>query len=237
MKHVSPIALSVRLFAVVSMMLLMSTQTLADDLTPPPWSRDGASNFTTAAEWDFTVNDGTNYVADGSSVTTVNGDGGGGFPPQMSAGGDIGWVTYNDGGWQGGIGGTGPGSLNFRIANWIDDEPLKIVWMQMTYAPDPVSGGSPFIEFIIADDPLPITRTEQVSVTEGPISGDALGRWHKLEVWEIEPNPDFESIQIVVLEGVTVDQVVIDTISTVPEPTGLAMITAAGLLLARRRLR
>ena len=236
MKHVSTIALSVRLFVVVSLLLLMSTQTLADDLTPPPWSRDGASNFTTAAEWDFLINDGTNYVADGSSVATVNGDGGGGFPPQMSAGGDIGWVSYNDGGWQGGIGGTGPGSLNFRIANWIDDEPLKIVWMQMTYDRGPALG-SPFIEFIIPTDPEPITRIEQVSVTDGPISGDALGRWYKLEVWEIEPNPDFESIQIVVPEGVTVDQVVIDTISTVPEPTGLAMITVTGLMLIRRRYR
>lgn len=130
----------------------------------------------------------------------------------------------------------GPGALDFRIANWIDDEPLKIVWMQMTYEPGP-TGLSPFTEFIIPTDPEPITRVEQISMTDGPISGDALGRWHKLEVWEIEPNPDFESIQIIVPEGVTVGQVVIDTISTVPEPTGLAMITVVGLLFARRRYR
>lgn len=213
-----------------------SHSSLADDLTPPPWSRLGATNYTTAAEWDFMADGGTSpYVADGSGVTTITGDGGGGFAPQSLASGDIGWVSYGaNGGWQGGINGTGPGALNFRIANWVDTEPLKIIWMQTTYDPGP-TGLSPTVEFIIPTDPLPIDRVELMSVTDVPIAGDPLGRWHRLEVWEIEPNPDFESIQLVVPEGVTVDQVVVDTISTVPEPASVLLLAVGGLVLVHGR--
>lgn len=217
-------------------LLLCSDPSYGDDLNPAPWPRDGATNYSTAAEWEFFTDASPSPLdADGVEVPLVIGDGLFGLPPQVLPSGDIAWTVYDgDGAWLGGANGIGPGALNFRVGNWIDNEPLKIVWMQMTYDPGP-AGLSPFIEFILPIDPLPITGVALTGVTDGPIPGDALGRWHRTEVWEITPNPDFESIQVIVPEGVLVDQVVIDTISTVPEPGTLALLAISGLAMARRR--
>ena len=118
----------------------------------------------------------TPYVADGTDVPLIVGDGGGGFLPDVLPDDDIGWVTYDgDGAWLGGINGIGIGTLNFRIANWIDTEPLKIVQMQFTYDPGPI-GLSPFIDEIIPFDPLGIDSVTNVGVVDGPIAGDPLGR-------------------------------------------------------------
>ncbi|MFN3167048.1 MAG: PEP-CTERM sorting domain-containing protein [Phycisphaeraceae bacterium] len=221
--------------------LVVGSPALGDDLAPPPWDRLGAPNYTTAAEWEFlapiTFPD-TTTVADGSEVPLIAGDGFG-FPadPDVLPDFDIAWVPYDgDGGYLGGANGIGDGTLNFRVPNWIDEEPLKIIRVQITYAPAP-TGGSPFIDEIIPfDSTAPIDSIANVGVFDGPIAGDPAGRHHRLEIWEIEPNPDFESIRVVVPAGVLVDQVVIDTISTVPEPASLSLL-ALGALSARRHRR
>lgn len=229
------------LLACVVIMMGVTFSASGDDLDPPPWPRLGAANYTTSAEWEFfgpTSPPGTPYDADGTEVPLIIGDGFGGFTPQVLPSGDIAWVPYDgDGGYLGGALGTGPGALNFRVTNWIDKEPLKIIRMQMTYEPGPV-GLAPFIEFIIPTDATdPITSVAMTGVTDGPIVGDPGGRWHRLETWEIKPNPDFESIQVIVPEGVLIDQVVIDTISTVPEPGSLALMALGGLAVVATRRR
>lgn len=212
---------------------------LADDLAPPTWPRLGLPNYTTAAEWEFFgPAGGSPYIADGVEVPLIVGDGITGLtdvPPQVLPDNDIAWVPYDgDGGYLGGANGISFGTLNFRIANWIDTEPLKIIHAQFTYDPGP-AGLSPFIEYIIATDPLPIDSVLHTSTTDAPIPGDPLGRWHRVETWEIKPNPDFESIQVIVPEGVLVDQAVIDTISTVPEPSALSLLALGALTVTRRR--
>lgn len=209
--------------------------TFADDLTPPPWDRLGAPNYTVALEWEFLADGGSSpYAADATSFTMYDGDG---FtvpePSSVLPSGNISWNSYDgDGGWTGGVGG---GALNFRVANWVDTEPIKYVRVQITYDRG-AAGLDPYISFIIANDiadPDPVETF--IGATDGPIASDPAGRFHRLEEWTITPNPDFESIQIVVPEGVTIDQVVIDTISTVPEPTSLSLLALGGVLLSRRR--
>ena len=221
----------------LSLGLGAASTSLADDLAPPPWPRLGAANYTTAAEWEFFTDTPLPYVADGIEVPYIGGDGGGGFMSDMLPADDIGWVPYDgDGAWEAGVGGIGDGKLNFRLSNWIDTEPLKILQMQITY--DRGTGsGSPFIDDIIPFDPLGIDSITQISVTDAPIPLDPGGRWHRVETWEIEPNPDFESVSVVVPEGVIVDQIIFDTISTVPEPTSLSLLALGGLMITRRRRR
>lgn len=215
---------------------------LGDDLTPPPWDRLGAANYTTSAEWEFfgpIVAPGTTQIADGTDVPLIIGDGTGGMPPDMLPDFDIAWVPYDgDGGYLGGANGIGDGTMNFRVGNWIDTEDLKVLRIQIVYDRG-TTAASPYVDQITAYDPLGISSITQTSVTDGPIVGDPAGRFHRLEVWEIEPNPDFESVLVVVPDGVLVDQVVIDTISTsnIPEPSALAMLGWCGLLIARRRRR
>ena len=208
---------------------------LADDLAPPPWDRLGAANYTTAAEWEFFASGPMTYVADGVEVPYIGGDGGGGFPSDLLTAGDISWSSYDgDGAWTANPGGADDAMLNFRVSNWVDTEPLKIIRVQMVYDRGGTSS-APYVFDIIPFDPLGTDSITPISVTDTPIPLDALDRIHRLEVWEIEPNPDFESIQIVVPDGVSVDQIVIDTISTVPEPSALAIIGLGGLLATRRR--
>lgn len=224
-----------RLFLIFAAGLLFSGIAGADDLAPPPWDRLGAANYSTSAEWEFIASGPTPYVADGVEVPLIIGDGGGGFTPDMLPDDDIGWVVGDgDGGWLGGAGGIGIGTLNFRIANWIDTEPLKILRIQMTYERGPAAL-SPYVDEIIPFDPLGIDSIALVDVVDAAIPLDPDGRWHRVETWEIEPNPDFESVKVIVPEGVLVDQVVVDTISTVPEPTSVLLLAMGGWVLIRRR--
>lgn len=219
--------------ALLALCLCTWNLALADDLTPPPWQRGGP--LTTSAEWDF-LQGSPITPPDGNSVPTVIGDGGGpGAVPTATAGAGMNWIPFDGtGGW------IGPGDMIFDIPNWIDNEPFKLIWIQMTYQDNPATG-FPGVTSIIATDPLP-TSVAFLGLTDIPFPGTTVpGLRYRLERWEIRPNPDFERIVVTLPADSVLSQVVIDTIS-VPEPSGLTLASAAAMLACagvwrRRRAR
>lgn len=84
----------------------------------------------------------------------------------------------------------------------------------------------------------------------GPYSGGTwntgVPSWQESNGWytynwglTIEPNPEFEDIAITVPWGTSVDQIVVDSICTTPEPATLSLLAVGGLaiLTSNRRRR
>ena len=206
-------AFSLTLLAIAALTFAPSAL-LADDIFPPPWRGEFRSTY---AHWDFLTP--SSGFPDGLPAPTV-GDGGG--VPNVVATGGIVWDPVFNGSW---IGQTG-GSLEFYIPNWIDNEPWKDIWAQITYQPNPLLP-PPTLSNITAFDP---SGSGSVSFLGG---SDVLlnpldNLWHRTEVWRLFPNPDWERFNIDIAPDVVITQVVIDTWS-VPEPSSLVL---AGLGLA-----
>jgi len=206
----------------------------ADDLNPPSWERLGAANLSTSAEWDFlTAQDPDDIQPDGTSVPLIRGD----VEPDMNAAfppdrhpsgttfGDIDFAaSMSNGGYSGGPSAP-PGGLAFNVPNWYDQEPLKILRLQVTY-----SGEEPGTRLFAFIGGVPGTST---GVTVEPVgrvadSDPSLppGMSYFYEDWRILPNPDWEQVVIDVPSGTFIDQVVIDTISF-PEPSSFGLLAVA----------
>jgi hypothetical protein len=123
------------------------------------------------------------------------------------------------------------GILNFCVPNFIDFLPVKDIWVQINYiAPNPNPA-----------DPLTFPWVAAVEASDnevGFVLGEFTGSFnipqigYRLETWVVRPNPDFELIQIFVPRGVLVDQVIIDTISTVPEVSTMVLCGVSGFVIA-----
>jgi hypothetical protein len=197
----------------------VASAALLDDVVPPPWQR--FAPFTTFQEWDF--NDPGQIAPDGGAIGNFFNEGKPNDTPIVTPGDGVFW----DDGEYGGTG--GPNSyLEFFVPNWIDQEPLKLIWIQINGAWLP-GAAPPSVESVFGQ-----------KGTLPPFIGEPLGSqedfpgFHRTELWSLQPNPDFEFIRIFIPEGAFVTQVVIDTISF-PTPGALAAFGLAGLAAARRR--
>ena len=200
----------------------VSASVLRDDIIGPPWQR--FQPFTTFQEWEFLDpgDIGPDGQLDPFNPNTH-------FPLLAKPGPDVIWSASLPGTNLSGIyTGTGDdGShIDFCIPNWIDMEPLKLMWIQINGIWDP--SAAPFVTGIVGvkngDD-----------VFGEPIGGEAVfPGFHNTELWDIRPNPDWETIRIFLPEGAIVNQVVIDTISF-PTPGAVSAFGLAGVALARRR--
>ncbi|MHC4213311.1 MAG: PEP-CTERM sorting domain-containing protein [Planctomycetota bacterium] len=114
------------------------------------------------------------------------------------------------------------------VPNFNQDNPIKEVWVQMTYLADeaPILWLLP--EGILADG----ATMDLVDQTTADSAGFVNATWYGI----IEPNPTMEEIWIRPSEcTVYVDELVIDTICRVPEPTTICLLGLGGLALLRRR--
>lgn len=225
---------------------LSPVSAIADDLRPPSYR---GLPRTTSAEWDFLTDQPTNNIQpDGTTVPLVVGD----FAPQLDAaftgdphpsgsrfgGASIAWSPMSNGGYLA----TGPATaqrgITFNVPNWIDQEPLKLLRIQITYqGPAPTTTVFGFLGVPGATDAV----TEQLAAhVEIPLPPNLPpGTAYFYDDWAIQPNPDWEQVVIFMSEGTFVDQVVIDSISFVPEPSSVALLALGlgGLVLARGRRR
>lgn len=197
-----------------------------DDVVPPPWER--YQPFTTVQEWEFF--DNGNIAPDGPLPTfNPNTTAFPNFPLLAKPGAGVLWDPGVARG--SGVGlyigsGNDDSYIDFCIPNWIDVEPLKLVWIQINGFWDATP--APFVQQIDAfkgADQLAGGFLDQQDVFPGQ---------HRTELWGIQPNPDVEIIRIFLPEGSIIDQVVIDTISF-PTPGAVSAFGLAGLALARRR--
>ncbi len=142
--------------------------------------------------------------------------------------------------------------LSWDINNFIDEEPLKKIKLQIVWKEDDTEDitASKFKFEIETFDP---TGDDFVVFNEDPFEnytdlGD--GWYHSVFEFEVEPNPDYEYITLISknpastgqnggtnnIASIAVDEVVIDTIS-IPEPATISVLGLGSLLLARRKRR
>lgn len=240
-------------------LVLTSAVATAHDLIPPPWQRTHPR--ATYAEWVFPT---PNTTVSPVPLPLVVGDYVAGGPPVARIGHGVGPLAdpitgdlpFTDLMWDitgqswGGMGTSG-GMIELYVPNWIDNEPFKLIQVQMTYIgvpgmPQGSPGSYPYIYDAYGfwmDDPdtgLP-RNSEQLSSLyweqQFPVSL-IDGIWQHVQRWRIEPNPDWEFIYIHLPSDVALFQIVVDTIS-VPEPSAglLAIVGAACAALAMRRRR
>ena len=222
----------------VAFFLLLATNgaVLADDLFPPPWR---GQPRTTLAEWDFVT--AANPTPPDGGLIPVIGDSGG--VPMATMESDLAWDPAFNGSWH-----TRPEPpvlintfVYLDIPNWIDQEPVKFVQIQITAQPRFIAPG--IIEMPYVVDVGGISGGTGVGHTSQLLNAVELeidplnGIWHRTELWQIRPNPDEEAITLDIPPDSLLTQIVVDTISTVPEPSAaaLAVIVLVGTVVAGRR--
>ena len=195
---------------------------LLDDIVQPPWQR--FQPFTTFQEWDF--NDSGDIGPDGENDPFNPNTH---FPLIAKPGPGVTWQGSLPGTNLGGIyfnNGDNDPFIDFCIPNWIDQEPLKILWIQINGIWD-VAAPPQVIGIVGGKGP---------DAVDGVFAGsdETFPGFHRRETWEMRPNPDFETIRLFIPEGAIVNQVVIDTISF-PTPGVVSAFGLAALGVARRR--
>lgn len=124
------------------------------------------------------------------------------------------------------------GYYDFRIPNFVDQEPIKYLRLQLTWhgtTQPPLSVTSSAWE---AGNWL----TGVVTFASNPVVfSQPVGGYQYFDI-QYQPNPDFENFQIHLPIGATLTQVVFDSVSTVPEPATLGLLVmGGGAVLVRRK--
>jgi hypothetical protein len=119
-----------------------------------------------------------------------------------------------------------PGQYQFQLPNWIDTLPIKYMRVQLTWEGDlnpPIS---------LASQAQDGVNTVWGSINYiSPLQTDAAGiKAYQYFDLIFQPNPDFERINVVLNPNSVLSQVVVDTVSTVPEPATLLLLSIGGVL-------
>ena len=213
----------VRRLLTLVLVLGLAGPVLADDLIPPPWDRYTPN--TVFAHWGFDnpADDGV-YVAEDFWQMDYFAD-----PIIDTYYGDADW--YDE--WEGRDGVLGPwggDTVQMHLDNYNCNNPVKYMYIQVTWW----TGG---------DQPLPevfdaysshgdVTWSDAVLTDEEDLGGGWMyNRWY-IEMW---PNPEWEWINFYADGDMYIDQIVVDTLCTIPAPGVLALLGVAGLIQRRRR--
>lgn len=116
-----------------------------------------------------------------------------------------------------------------RLPNYIDDLPLKKMRLQYSWFGQ---GDATLVTVNAVPQTQDIAIVDSIPATAVPGPTNLFYRWDDVE---IRPNPDFESFQFEIIGDPY--WLVVDTISTVPEPSSAALLVGvamAGIALRRR---
>ena len=204
----------------------------ADDFSPPEWDRNDPYAMT--AEWEFTSDinpvspDGesgiTNLANGGGHITqaTISGPPWGGESPIWQPGDGDGEWYFPEG-----------GLITIEMDNVIDFMPYNDLWGQITYRnPMGLLVAPTVLDITAFDNEVGSNVAATFQYSQGSY-GPGTTEYYAA-MWRLSPNPDWETIIIEVPITMTVDQIVVDTIS-VPEPATLLLLSLGGLLLRRRK--
>lgn len=122
-------------------------------------------------------------------------------------------------------------AYQFDLPNWVDDLPVKYMRIQLTWAFSPIPPDIVGLSGIDSSGPVVVNSVFSSPVLPGT-DPTTLYQFHDFELY---PNPDAERWLVVQPDNAQLVQVVVDTVSTVPEPATLSLLGAGGVLLRRRR--
>lgn len=209
------------------------TPTAKGDDVAPPWYR--GHQLSTYSEWEFNTSPGSFYDIYADVFNFVPGSPSeplfSNFPAkaEVDQGANWMWVPGDgDGGLTPAPGAAGA-TIGFKIPNFVDLQPEKLLRIQITYQ---------------LATPI-ITHVEGwfgFGGNVGPIDGFADGGMilsgpiHEYQDWIILPNPSWELIVISVPQGCVLDEVVVDTVS-LPTPGAIALLALGGMCATVRRRR
>jgi hypothetical protein len=214
-----------RLVVLAALISMAMSCTASAGILVPGWAGlDG----TTHEEWSFSTN------ANPALPDVINN-------PYGTASADITLGDYSSG-WLGDVGlGTRTGMWDLGGANGgivlnIDNRPqpldYKEIWVQVVYYKSITDAPSVSVvgaEFISAQTSL---------IEADPVMGGSSGWYANSSIWRIVPNPSHEVITLSsYVMGSVVDQIVVDTYCTVPEPATIGMLLIGGLAMLRRNRR
>lgn len=200
----------------------MTSAALADDFAPP-WFR--GEQLSIQAEWEWASPPADLFFMAPDVFIPVGGTVGGvlypGFPThaEVEFPADWRWLL-GDG--DGGLTPTNPNGANiiFNVQNWVDEEPIKYLRIQITHQ------GLP---------PQVVSVTGFLPGTPGAFDGGlTIDDQHFYSDWRMLPNPSWEQVVVNVPFGTVLDEVVIDSVS-VPAPAGALLFAIVAAGAGRRR--
>ena len=220
------------LFLIAAMMISI-LPTMADNFAPPDYAGDPLSYH---AEWEFL----TQPLPPGAITPDLESNGG----PKA---GEFLYDKFGthidvDGpGWEWDAGGMVNNDRDAWFAinaiNWVDMEPEKFIRVQITHiGAAPSVAGAHGYWFNGYHNLEPQNGTTHLGYFDaGAVV--IVDSTHLYSDIVMQPNPDWEQIEIFVPMGTIIDEIVIDSIS-IPEPSAIIMVlmSCGGLLFVRRRL-
>jgi hypothetical protein len=201
---------SVHFIAMVAVLAFASHTVLGDDLNPPSYRGDPLSVF---SEWQLVPG---SLILNQTQWNTV------GLAPWILSPVPVSTQVLPD-----------PASAiyDFQLPNWKDNMPIKYMRVQLSWENAPASPVNVFSQAIFANNSI----TGAIAFASTPTLNASGTGWYQYFDLTFQPNPEWERVQVTLPSGGYLTQAVIDTVSTVPEPATIAMLSLGGLVLRLRR--
>lgn len=197
--------------AAIMLLIVLSAPVSADDLNPPDYRGLPLSVFVHWAGTGGSLHEPIwNWVDDNDPSTYIEP----GFVPSLTIVPD-------------------PYGYSLEIPNIVDELPLKklriqLTWQGTTQPPISISAegfdGGVIVPGIVTGITNPLVFTQPD------------GGYQYFDI-EFRPNPDFEILHVNLPQNAKLVQVVVDSISTVPEPATVGLLALGSVVTMRRRLK
>jgi hypothetical protein len=121
------------------------------------------------------------------------------------------------------------GIYQLQLPNWVDNMPVKYMRLQLAWA------GTNQLPINIFSEGLDWVNLIQATITgTSPLIPTPTGFYEYVD-FQFLPNPDFERIHVELPSTNYMTQIVVDTVSTIPEPATIGLLGLGALAMIRRR--